>query len=118
MVSERNKTKKYIFWIVIGIFVLSTIGYASYEVQKVLFGPKIIVLSPIDGSLISSSTTEISGITKNIKELSLNDRKIFTDEEGNFKEEMLLSYGYNIFILKASDKFGRNTEEKIELIYK
>jgi hypothetical protein len=118
MVSERNKTKKYLLWIIISIFLLLIIGYASYEVQKVLFGPKIIVLSPMDGSLVSSSATEISGTTKNINELSLNDRKIFTDEEGNFKEEMLLSYGYNIFVLKASDKFGRNTEEKIELIYK
>ncbi len=118
MVSDRNKTKKYLLWIIISIFVLSVVGYTSYEVQKVLFGPKIIVLSPKDGSLISSSVTEILGITKNIKELSLNDRKIFIDEEGNFKEEMLLSYGYNIFILKASDKFGRSTEEKIELIYK
>jgi hypothetical protein len=116
--TERNKTKKYILWIIVTFLVLLIVGYTLYEVQKVVFGPKIIVLSPINGSLVSSSTTEISGTTKNIKDLSLNDRKIFTDEQGNFKEEVLLSYGYNIFVLKASDKFGRSTEQKIELVFK
>ncbi len=40
------------------------------------------------------------------------------DEKGNFKEEILLSSGYNAITIKASDKFGRNTEKIIEVIYK
>ena len=48
----------------------------------------------------------------------MNDRKIFIDQQGNFKEKILLSYGYNIITMKANDKFGRNTKKKLELIYK
>ncbi len=40
------------------------------------------------------------------------------DEEGNFKEKVLLSYGYNALELKASDKFGSNTEKVVEVVYK
>lgn len=94
------------------------IGYTLYEIQKVVLGPRIEVLSPTNGILVSNPFTEISGIAKNIKEINLNDRKIFIDEQGNFKEELLLAYGYNVMILKASDKFGRKTEKVIEVIYK
>ena len=94
------------------------VGYTLYEIHKVVFGPKITILSPENGSLATSSEIEIIGTTKNIQDISMNDRKIFIDEQGNFKEEMLLSYGYNIITLKANDKFGKNTEKELEIIYK
>jgi len=116
--TDRHSTRKLLKIIIISIVVLFLLIYAGYEIQKVLFGPKIEVISPINGSLISNSLTEVSGVAKNIKEIGLNDRKIFIDEQGNFKEQLLLSYGYNSIVIKASDKFGRNTERIIEVIYK
>lgn len=116
--TDRHKTKKYLFIGTIIFLVLITLGYTAYEIQKVIFGPKITILSPNDGSLASTSEIQIIGTTKNIQDISMNDRKIFIDEQGNFKEELLLSYGYNIITLKANDKFGRDTEKKLEIIYK
>jgi len=86
--------------------------------KKVVFGPQITISSPLNGSLASSSLIEIIGVAKNIKEISLNDRKIFIDEKGNFKEKVLLSYGYNVIVIKASDKFDSKTEKVLEVIYK
>ncbi len=116
--TDRHSARKLIKIIVISIILLFVLAYTAYEIQKVVFGPRIEILSPTNGSLISTSLTEISGIAKNINTISLNDRKIFIDEQGNFKEKILLSYGYNVIAIKASDKFGRNTEKIIELIYK
>lgn len=116
--TDRHATKKLLKIIVISFVLLFLFGYTSYEIQKLVFGPRITILSPKNGSLISSSTVEIVGIAKNINDISLDDRKIFIDEKGNFKEELLLSYGYNIVTVKASDKFGRKTEKIIEIIYK
>jgi len=116
--TERNKTKRYLFVAIIIAFVLLMVGYTAYEIQKVVFGPRITILSPENGFLATSSAIEIIGTAKNIQDISLDDNKIFTDEQGNFKEELLLSYGYNIITLKANDKFGRGTEKKLEIIYK
>ena len=116
--TDRNATRKLLKITAIFIVLICLFGYTTYEIQKIVFGPKIEVLSPKNGSLISNPLTEISGVAKNIKNISLNDRKIFIDEQGNFNEKLLLSYGYNAFTIKASDKFGRNTEKIIELIYK
>jgi len=116
--TDRHATRKLLKIITISIILLFLFGYTTYEIQRVLFGPKIEILSPANGSLVSNSLTEVSGNAKNIKDISLNDRKIFIDEEGNFKENLLLSYGYNAFTIKATDKFGRGEEKTIEVIYK
>jgi hypothetical protein len=116
--TDRHATRKLLQIIIISVVALILFGYTAYEIQRVIFGPRIEVTSPKNGSLISNSLTEITGIAKNINSISLNDRKIFVDEAGNFKEEVLLSYGYNAISVKASDKFGRNTEKIIEVIYK
>jgi hypothetical protein len=116
--TDRHATRKLLKIITISIVLLCFFGYTAYEIQKVLFGPQIKVTAPLNGSLVSSSSVEIIGIAKNIKDISLDDRKIFIDEQGNFKEELLLSYGYNAISIKAEDKFGRKTEKIIEVIYK
>ena len=116
--TDRNKTRKYIKILMISFLIFIFVGYTLYEIQKVVFGPQIEVISPKNGALVSDSFTEVTGVAKNIKEISLNDRKIYTDEQGNFKEELLLAYGYNAIVLKACDKFGRKTEKVIEVIYK
>ncbi len=116
--TDRHKTRRYIKIITITLIAIIFIGYTLYEIQKVVLGPRIEVLSPNSGIMVSNSFTEISGVAKNIKEISLDDRKIYTDEQGNFKEQLLLAYGYNAMVLKATDKFGRKTEKVVEVIYK
>lgn len=116
--TDRHVTRKFLKIAIISIVLICLFGYTAYEIQRVIFGPRIEVLSPKNGSLLSDSITEISGVAQNIKDISLNDRKIFIDEEGNFKEQLLLSYGYNAFVIKATDKFGKNTEKIVEVIYK
>jgi len=116
--TDRHKTRKTLKIVIISFFALFIFGYSFYEVQKVVFGPKIIVSNPINGEIVSESLIKITGQSKNIQDISLNDKKIFIDEKGNFNEEMLLSYGYNILTLRANDKFGRKTDKILEIIYK
>ena len=116
--TDRHATKRLLKMILISILLICLFGYTIYEIQKLVFGPRIQITSPQNGSLLSNSLTEISGVAKNIQNISLNDRKIYIDEQGNFKEKMLLSYGYNAITIKANDKFNRNTEKIVEVIYK
>ncbi len=116
--TERNKTKKNLKIFTICFLFVFLFGYTFYEIQRVIFGPSIEVIYPATGTSVSDSLLEISGVAKNIKDITLNGRSIFMDEEGNFKEKILLSYGYNALELKASDKFGSNTEKVVEVVYK
>jgi len=81
-------------------------GYFLYQLKSFLFGPQIIVNNLKEYSAAAEPFFEIQGTAKNISEFYLNGRKIFTDTEGNFKENFLLANGMNTLQLKTKDKFG------------
>lgn len=102
----------------ITILGLVIVGYSLFQAQKLLTGPVIDIYTPQNGATYSQTLIEIEGRARNIAYLNLNDRKIFTDKDGYFKEKLLLSPGYNIIKLDAQDKFKKYTEKRLELILK
>ncbi len=101
----------------IAVFIaLIVIGYAYFATKDYIAGPQISITSPLNGSTVSNPLIEVVGTTKNISFISLNDRPIFVDEKGNFKEKLLLYPGYNIMSVKAEDRYKRTVEKTIELI--
>jgi hypothetical protein len=99
-------------------FSLGIIFYGYYQSQDLIGGPKIDIVNPENGSVSESSFIEISGRALNIVRISLNDRSIFVDEEGNFTEKMLLLEGYNIMEVKAEDRFGRETKKILQIVHR
>lgn len=104
--------------IAISLLGLIIVGYSLFQAQKLIAGPVIDVYTPIHGATYRSPLIEVSGRARNVAFLSLNDRKIFTDKDGYFKEKLLLSPGYNIIKLNAQDKFKTYRETLIEVILK
>ena len=100
------------------ILFLFIVGYAYYRSRDLVRGPQITVTSPHDNDTVSTALLEISGNMKNSTGETLDDRKIFLDTAGNFKEKLLLEEGYNIISLKAEDRFGRKVEKRLSLVYK
>ncbi|HEY4508749.1 MAG TPA: hypothetical protein VJC13_00485 [Candidatus Paceibacterota bacterium] len=102
----------------ISLFGLIILGYSLFQAQKLLVGPVIDVYSPQNGATYNQALIEIYGRARNAAYINLNDRPIFTDKDGYFREKLLLSPGYNIIKLDARDKFKKYTEKKLELILK
>src|SRR3989344_3005573 len=102
---------------IIAIVLFGIIGYSLFEARFLIEGPIVTVTGPKEGEVATSSLIEITGKAQNISDISLNDRKIFIDEEGHFSEQLLLSYGYNILTLKAKNRFGRETKKVLEVVY-
>jgi hypothetical protein len=99
------------------LVVLIVVGYTIFNFRVFIAGPQIIFKSPANGSLAEKNLVEISGVAKNISSISMNDRQIFVNEFGDFKENILLHPGYNVVTVKASDKFNRKAENKLEIVY-
>lgn len=115
---SRRETKFYLKTITIVLFLVVLFGYGIFEIWNYATGPKITVASPPNGSAVSESLITIDGQGKNTKEITLDDRPIVVDEQGNFSEKILLSYGYNVLKLKAEDRFGKKTEQELQIVYK
>ena len=114
MMGQSGKTI-----IKIAVIILITtgvIGYSFFQARNLINGPQISLITPKTGSTISNPLVAIKGSAANISFITLNDRQIFVDKDGNFNEELLLSPGYNVWTIAAKDKFGRIVSKKIELV--
>jgi len=113
------RNTKLLLKIFVSVIVISgVIGYSYYQARDFLTGPSLTILSPQNGATVTDALVNIEGLAKNISAIALNDRPIFVDEEGVFKEQLLLLPGYNIMELTAQDRFGRTKAETLELVLK
>ncbi len=92
--------------------------YSLFQAWKLISGPVITIYSPVNGTTFTQALIEVEGRAKNSAYINLNDRPIFTDKTGYFKEKILLAPGYNVIKLDARDKFKKYTETKLEVVLK
>ncbi len=90
--------------------------YLIFQARFLIIGPNII-LANVPAPLQNERQIFLSGSAYNISRLWLNDRPIYTDEKGNFKEALVLENGYTISTLRAEDRYGRTTEVTKEFVY-
>ena len=91
-------------------------GYAAYQVEDFRTGPVISITSPTDGYQTEEPMLKLAGQVERIAYLSLNGRQIYTDTNGYFDEELLLTDGYNIITVAGRDAFDRQTEDHVRVI--
>ena len=104
--------------VLFSLFGLVILVYSLFQGWKLISGPIIDVYTPQNGATYSQTLIEIEGRARNISYINLNDKPIFTDKDGYFKEKLLLSPGLNVIKLDAQDKFKTYTEKRLEVILK
>ena len=103
--SSRSRKKKSSFG-----------GYFIYQSRNVLARPKVFTENLDDYNIVNNSFLPIKGKAKNTISLFLNGRKIFTDENGFFEEDLILTPGYNIIQIKAEDRFKNEATKNYVVI--
>lgn len=116
--TQKKDAKFYIRILVPLLLVLVILGYAYFRTRDLVEGAEITIYEPKNYSAFTDSEFQLKGKITNSSAVFVNDRKIFLDIQGNFNEKLLLLPGYNIITLRTEDKFKRETERKLELVYK
>lgn len=98
--------------ILYAILGIAFVGYAAYQLGGLFWGSKLYLIEPDNGAHLTSSRVKIRGEARGVNVLDLNGRQIFTDEDGNFEEELILPYGFNIVNVSADGRFGRKFNEE------
>ena len=91
-------------------------GYSLFQARLLVIGPRIEIISYEGGTSSDSQLIVLNGIAENAAWITINDRQIFTDENGNWSEKLVASDGPSIITVKAKDRFGRETEKSIEIV--
>lgn len=90
--------------------------YIHFQARYFIEGPRVALESPTAVQQ-NSRIISITGSAENITDITLNGRQIYTDEEGNFLEPLVLENGYTIMTIVAKDRFGRLTTLSKEFFY-
>ena len=91
------------------LVLVLVIGYGFIKAWPLLRGPEIHLSSPTPSQDSSDGFITISGKALHTQALALNGGTLLIDEQGNFSTTVLLPAGGSILTLTATDRFGRST---------
>lgn len=109
--SAINPRQAIIIFLIVLIF-----AYAGYQGRALIIGPQVTVTNIADGEIVQNPVVNIKGKSRNVAWISLNGRQIYTDENGNWEEKLIVASGTSIITIQARDRFRRQEEQQLRII--
>lgn len=94
--------------ILIIIFILSYLGFQYFQF---IAPPKLEVIRPTSGEIITKDILEVSGKTEPSISITVNDQPAFVDDEGNFYTELEVSPSLKKIEVTAKSRSGQETKQ-------
>lgn len=113
----RFKLSRSVTPVLIIIPIILIGAYAYHQSKNLLEGPSLVIAPAPLVTTLTQPLVTIAGKAERISYLTINHQQIFTNQAGEFAEQLLLARGYNIITVTARDRFGRLKEKILELVY-
>jgi hypothetical protein len=101
--------------LIILFVIIVVLGYAIWRSENYVRGPEINIFVPVDNYATTTSTIVIEGQVERVNSLYLNGKSVSVDEQGNFKEEIIIFPGVNTITIEAHDRFQRITKKQLKI---
>lgn len=92
--------------------------YLSFLAYTIVRPPQITILSPIDNSATAQGKIVLSGMTPDDARVQINGQDVTKDQEGIFKQDVVLTEGINTIRVTASKKYSRSAEITRRIFYR
>lgn len=92
--------------------VIDEAGNAAEIRREILLstrGPEITLLRPTENEWTNQQVIEVQGRVTPRGEVTINQQKVQTTEDGSFKHQVLLNAGANLLHIEAKDELGNIT---------
>lgn len=100
----------------IGIALVLFGAYVIFQARYIIRGPQLTLTNELP-IVQNERQITLAGTAENITEITLNGREIVTDQDGHFREQIVLENGYNIVSITAHDRYGRARILTKEFVY-
>lgn len=102
VITSRSLAIAFIFLIVAGAFT-----YLYQEFRSFAGEPRLIVLSPMDGTVVETSEITVTGKTDPDARVSINQQSVFVGNDGTFSSQLILKPGLNAVNVVAVNRFSK-----------
>ncbi len=106
-------TPKIIAGTLITFLVIAGVVYLYKEIGSFANVPRLVVLNPEQNAIVSGNSLVIEGVTDRDAKLLVNGQPVLVNDEGNFRENLILQAGSNVISIKSINRFKKETEEII-----
>lgn len=91
-----------------GIIILGAIlSYIGWGINRIISPPRLDISSPADNLIIKEHQIEIKGSTEKEVNLTINNRLLLSDKDGNFSLNIDLQTGLNVINITAKKKYSK-----------
>lgn len=87
--------------------VLICLTYLGYYIKNIIEAPTLIITSPADNVKIEENFVNIQGSTEPEANVSINNKEVLIDPQGNFSQKINLSNGLNTISIIAQKKYSK-----------
>jgi hypothetical protein len=113
---EKRNLKKIIRVTLTVLFFSFILLYAILNTRLISRGIDLSINGIENGKIYTEGTLEITGNAKRAKHVLVNGREISVNQQGDFKDYLVLLPGYNVMTISAEDKFGKITQETFDIV--
>lgn len=103
--------------LVIGGLIVLFIGFLLFQYRAAFISPPLTVTSPKDGAAFSQNVT-VSGKTDSDATVIVNNEAIALDNNGEFTKQLAFFPGKAEVVIKARNRFGKETTVTREITIK
>ncbi|PIP74278.1 MAG: hypothetical protein CO135_03940 [Candidatus Levybacteria bacterium CG_4_9_14_3_um_filter_35_16] len=105
-------------WVIVFLVFVLIFGFILYQFRSYFFSPQVYIIAPKEGATISSTRFTVLGKTDSNATVTVNGLLVSVDNNGEFKKVINIFPGKSTIIIKAANKFGRQTVVKKEVVVK
>ena len=116
MLNSRTEIIRLTKTLLVFFLIIIVAVFVIFRSLNYLKGPNVRIDSPANGSIVTSRSIQISGNAQRINKITLNGFPISIDEQGNWKENLIIFDGLNKITINVEDQFGRKTSKKLDII--
>ena len=116
MPLKRFKIKQAVILIILLFILLS--GFIIFQYRYAFISPPIKLTSPTEMAVLSSSTILVLGKTDPNSTITVNDEPVSVNTDGTFRKEITGFPGKTTIIVKAVNRFGKQTRIERRVIIK
>lgn len=108
-------TPKIIIVSTILLVVAASFVYLYIEVNNFVSKPRLNVIKPADGAVVTGSSTHVTGIAEKDALVFINEQPVLVSEKGEFSEDVGLKSGLNVINVKARSKFNKEYVKSVSV---